>query len=301
MTRDLAVRGAWRVLAPVVMAAAATSADSAATQTIRPGPAEDFRAAFATSQDVADGERLADTTCARCHGPRGIGTAKGVPHLAGQRAVYLHLELRAYKSGARGKSMMTDAVRFLSDDALMKVAAWYSTLDPAQPGLKTAGKPTPAPPDPVKAGQVAAAGCAGCHGETGISQTPGMPSLVGLAPTYLVAAMNAYKSGQRSHDIMKALVGGLSETDISNIALFYARQKPERAKAPAGGNPTAGKAAAAPCAACHGEAGISTGTAPSLAGQDAKYFVAAMLAYETASRAVPTMKVPRRRSLKRLR
>ena len=103
MTRDLAVRGAWRVLAAVVMAAAASSADSAATQTIRPGPAEDFRAAFATSQDVADGERLADTTCARCHGPRGISTAKGVPHLAGQRAVYLHLELQSLQVGGAGQ------------------------------------------------------------------------------------------------------------------------------------------------------------------------------------------------------
>jgi cytochrome c553 len=116
-----------------------------------------------------------------------------------------------------------------------------------------------------------------------------MPSLVGLSPTYLVAAMNAYKSGLRRHDTMKALVAGLDEADISNIALFYSRQTPERAKSPATGNPAAGKAAAAPCAACHGEAGVSAGPAPSLAGQDAQYFVAAMRAYRDGSRTEPAM------------
>ena len=32
-----------------------------------------------------------------------------------------------------------------------------------------------------------------------------MPNLVGLDPKYLVAATNAYKNGQRRHDMMKAL------------------------------------------------------------------------------------------------
>ena len=292
MTRDLGMRGPWRVLATVVMATAVSRADPAATQTASPGPGDDFSAAFATSQDAAEGKRLADTACARCHGSRGVSAAKGVPHLAGQRAVYMHLELRTYKSGARGKGMMADAVRFLSDDALMKVAAWYSTLDPAQPGPETTANPAAPRPDPIKAGQDAAAGCAACHGEMGISQIPGMPSLVGLAPTYLVAAMNAYKSGLRRHDTMKALVAGLDEADISNIALFYAKQTPERARSRTAGNPTAGKAAAAPCAACHGEAGVSAGTAPSLAGQDAQYFIAAMRAYRDRSRKDPAMAGP---------
>jgi cytochrome c553 len=91
---------------------------------------------------------------------------------------------------------------------------------------------------------------------------------------------------------MKVLVAGLGDADIDNIALFYAAQKPERAQTPAPGNEAAGKTAAAACAACHGEAGVSTGTAPSLAGQDAQYFVAAMRAYKDGSRADPMMKGP---------
>jgi cytochrome c553 len=200
--------------------------------------------------------------------------------------------MRAYKSGARGKSMMADAAKFLSDEALIKVAAWYSTLDPAAPIPLAAPKAAAAGPDPISAGKAAASGCGSCHGETGISKIPGMPNLVGMDPKYLVAATNAYKSGQRKHDLMKALVSGLGESDINNIALFYAAQKPGRAQTPAPGNAAAGKAAAAACAGCHGQAGVSAGATPSLAGQDAQYFAAAMRAYKDGTRTDPMMKGP---------
>jgi len=259
---------------------------------VQAGNADDLRAAYATPQDIAEGKRLADTSCARCHGANGISTTKGVPHLAGQRPAYIHLELRAYRSGARGDKAMEGAVKFLSDDALIKVAAYYASLDPAQPAPSAGTKVAAAKPDPASAGKAAAAGCAGCHGETGISKVPGMPSLVGLDPKYLVAAMGAYKSGQRKHDMMKALVSALSDADMSNIALFYAMQKPGKAQTPAPGNPSAGKTAAAACAGCHGESGVSSSAAPSLAGQDAQYFIAAMRGYKDGSRADPTMKAP---------
>jgi cytochrome c553 len=119
-----------------------------------------------------------------------------------------------------------------------------------------------------------------------------MPSLVGLDPKYLVAAMSAYKTGQRKNDMMKALVSALSEADMNNIALFFATQKPGKAQTPAAGKEAAGKAAAAACAGCHGEGGVSSSTAPSLAGQDSQYFAAAIRAYKDGSRADPTMKGP---------
>ena len=133
------------------------------------------------------------------------------------------------------------------------------SLEPAEPGAASHGQSRRQRADPVSAGKAAAAGCAGCHGEAGITKMPGMPSLVGLDPKYLVAAMNAYKSGQRKHDMMKTLVSALSDADMNNIALFYAPQKPGKAQTPAPGNQAAGKAAAAACAGCHGEAGVSTG------------------------------------------
>lgn len=276
-----------------LVAASATSMSfsaGAATQAAKTGSGDDLRAVYATVPDIAEGRRVAEA-CSRCHGANGISATKGVPNVAGQRPAYLYAKLRAYQAGTRGDHGMEGAVKFLSDDALVKVAAYYASLDPAQPLAKSTGKPVPAQPDPVAAGKAAAAACAGCHGETGVSKTPGMPSLAGLDPKYFIAAMTAYKTGQRKNDMMKSLAAPLSEAAIGNIALFYALQKPAKAQTTASGNPAAGKAAAAACAGCHGDQGVSGSPAnPSLAGQDAEYFAAALRGYKDGTRKDDTMK-----------
>ena len=249
----------------------------------------DFNILYATSRDVTEGKKVAETMCAKCHGINGISKQKGVPHIAGQRPVYLQTELKVYQAGKRPDKGMTDAVKFMSDDAITKAAAYYASLDPADPigGVAKAA----AGPNALSAGKAAAAGCGGCHGEAGISSTAGMPSLIGLDPKYFVAATKAYKVGQRKHDMMKALVSGLSDADISNIALFYALQKPGKAQTPGAGDVAAGKTAATGCVGCHGEGGVSANPAtPSLAGQEAQYFVDAMRAYKDGLRNDATMK-----------
>jgi len=256
-----------------------------------PAGSADLKAVYATPQDVAEGKRVAESACAGCHGIDGISKLKDTPHIAGQRPGYLYMEMRVYQGGGRGNTTMSNSVKFLSDDALVKVSAYYASLDPAQPAPPSA-KAAPARPDPAAAGKAAAAGCGGCHGETGISKVPGMPSLIGFDLKYFVTAVNAYKNGQRKHDLMKTLVSAVSDADKNNIALFYAVQKPAKAQTPSPGNQAAGKAAAAACAGCHGENGVSTGTAPSLAGQDAQYFVAAMKSYKDGSRPDQAMKAP---------
>jgi cytochrome c553 len=280
------------VLAAGGMTAGRAPGAAAQPLTVKPGSGDDLRAAYAGALEVAEGKRVAESSCARCHGANGISTTKGVPHLAGQRPAYLHFELRAYQSGVRDDKAMTGAVKFLSDDALIKVSAYYASVEPAQPRVTAAAKGG-AKLDAVSAGKAVAAGCAGCHGEGGVSRIPGMPNLVGLEPKYLVAAMKAYKSGQRRHDMMKSLLGALSDVDLNNVALYYALQKPARAQTPVSGNPAAGKAAAAACAACHGDLGVSASPAtPSLAGQDAQYFAAAVRAYNDGSRKDVMMKGP---------
>jgi len=264
-------------------------------QTVNLGTANvaDFKVVYATGQDVTEGKRVAETMCVNCHGLNGVSVQKGVPNIAGQRPVYLHLELKTYQAGGRGVNTMANTVKYMNDDAIMKVSAYYASLEPADPvGVSTA-KAAPAKPDAVSAGKTAAAACGGCHGDAGVSKTAGMPSLVGLDPKYFVAAINAYKGGQRKHDMMKALVSELTETEINNIALYYALQKPDKAQTPAVGNAAAGKTASAGCVGCHGEGGVSgSPTTPSLAGQDSQYFAAAMRAYKDGSRSDATMKGP---------
>jgi cytochrome c553 len=281
--------GLWNLLLAIAVAApAAVHGTGAAAQPAALKPGDELRPLYATVDDIADGRRLADSSCAACHGANGISTTAETPNLAGQRPGYLYLELKAYQAGRRDVGPMTDAVKFLSDDALVKVAAYYASLDPAQPGAAVGASPMA---DPVQAGKAAAAACAGCHGETGISSTPGMPSLVGLDPQYLVAAMKAYRGGQREHDMMKAIVAPISDADLRNIALFYALQKPGRAQTPAAGDQEAGKAASVGCAGCHGNQGVSGNPAtPSLAGQDAQYLATTLRDYKIGSRGDEVMK-----------
>ncbi len=258
--------------------------DAAAQTTIKPG--DELRPLYAMPDDIAEGKELAQASCATCHGEAGVSAAAGVPNLAGQRPAYLYLELKAYQSGGRASAQMIDRVKFLSDDALVKVAAYYASLDPAQPA--DTGAPTIV--DPVEAGKTAAAACAGCHGEAGVSNIPGIPNLIGEEPQYLVAAMKDYRSGRRKNDTMKAMVAALADPDMNHIALFYALQKPARAQTPAEGDAEAGKASAVGCAGCHGDQGVSGNPAtPSLAGQDAAYLAGALAGYKSATRSNETM------------
>lgn len=274
-----------------LLAALSGAMFSAASQpvTVKPAPGDDLRPVYANAADIAEGRKVAESTCSRCHGAQGISPTRGTPHIAGQRAGYLHQQLRAYQQGSRPQTPMAGAVRFLRDDALVNVAAYYASLQPPRPS----GAKAKADPDPLQAGASAAAACGGCHGENGVTGTPGTPSLAGIEPKYFAAAMAAYKSGGRRNEMMKTFAGSLSDASIGNIALHYALQKPQKAKTAAAGNAAAGKAAAAACAGCHGETGVSSipGT-PSLAGQDAEYLAAATRAYRDGSRSDETMKAP---------
>jgi cytochrome c553 len=258
-------------------------------------PTSDMRAVFASAADVAEGRKVAQASCANCHGIDGLSTGRGVPHIAGQRPGYLYAEMRVYQQGGRPDKAMGDAVKFLSDDALVKVSAYYASLDPAPPSAaadtKAAAAKGGAKLDPVKAGKAVAEGCASCHGETGVSSMAGMPNIVALDPKHFFDATNSYKTGQRKHDMMKTVAAAMSEADLKNAALYYALQKPEKAKTPSPGDEAAGARAAAACAGCHGEKGVtSSATVPNLAGQDAGYFIAAMRAYKDGGRSDATMK-----------
>ena len=256
---------------------------------VKAEPAQDLRALQATPQDVAEGKRVAESGCVRCHGANGVSAAAGVPHLAGQRAAYLHSQLKAYRDGTRAQTPMGGVVKFLSDDALVKVSAYFASLDPPRasaPARAAAGRS-----DPVTAGKAVAQACGGCHGDNGVSTTAGTPSLTALDPKYFVAAMQAYKSGARKHDMMKGIAAGLSAGDVDNVALYYALLKPVRSPNPAKGDANAGKTAATSCAGCHGDNGVSgNANTPGLAGQDAEYLAAATRAYKDGTRAEESMK-----------
>jgi cytochrome c553 len=81
----------------------------------------------AIATDEVAGRRKA-VACAVCHGPQGLSVAIDAPHLAGQPAMYLNKQLRAYRSGARQHEVMSVMAKPLSDADIDDLAAWFSSL-----------------------------------------------------------------------------------------------------------------------------------------------------------------------------
>ena len=254
---------------------------------------DDFRPLGANVEDAREGRELADTACAKCHGADGISMTGGVPHLAGQRPSYVYSRLKAYQLGDQSSGDGVHDMRLMSGDALTSIAAYYASLDPAPPAEGAA----PRYEDPVAAGRRAAAPCAKCHGDDGVSHKAGVPSLIALHPKYLFESMKAYKEGDRPVDEtnadMKKALDALDDDDLKHIALFYALETDNnltRAQAPSPGGPPAGKQALATCIKCHGENGVGSGPVnPNLAGQDATYMLNALRAYKSGTRDDETM------------
>ena len=81
----------------------------------------------ASGADVQAGRAKAQA-CAVCHGPIGISTQPDAPNLAGQPALYVATQLRAYRSGARQHEAMTLMAKPLTDDDIDNLAAWFSAV-----------------------------------------------------------------------------------------------------------------------------------------------------------------------------
>ena len=76
-----------------------------------------------------------------------------------------------------------------------------------------------------EAGKTKALACKGCHGIPGYANvypTYQVPKVAGQHAEYIVAALKAYKSGQRQHKTMQSQAATLSEQDMADIAAFFA-------------------------------------------------------------------------------
>lgn len=240
----------------------------------------------ALSGDIAAGRATAAETCSACHGLEGISKRPGIPHLAGQHAQYIWAGISLYKKGERNNRKMHEVVGELNETEMANVAAYYASLKPfSQIPHETAGPLPTDEEDPFAAIRELTADCAGCHGEDGNSDVPGIPSLAGQHTNYLISAMRAYQDGRRKNEEMQAFVESLDGTTIEDMAYFYAAMVPKRAEPPEEGDPYAGRAVTAPCVGCHADDGNNKDPkTPRLAGLDAEYLVAAAQAYKDGSR-----------------
>ena len=173
-------------------------------------------AAVKVAGDVAAGRQRA-AACASCHGAEGISPNDTWPNLAGQSAAYLARILAAYKSGDQKDVVMTPLAQPLSDGDIRNLAAYYASLTcRTVPSTTRIGD--------AAAGKALAKNCAACHGDTGIAGNPAWPHLAGQKAGYLVNVLKAFRGGLRKDPMMAAVVRGLSDADIDNLAAYYAAQ-----------------------------------------------------------------------------
>ena len=71
--------------------------------------------------------------------------------------------------------------------------------------------------------------CIGCHGipgyKTAFPEVYHVPKIAGQQPGYIVNALKAYKSGERSHPSMRGVAASLSEEDMKQLADYYGGAK----------------------------------------------------------------------------
>ena len=101
----------------------------------------------------------------------------------------------------------------------------HTTMTLCAAMLLTLAVPVQAAGDP-QAGRQKNSMCAGCHGIPGwctaYPAVYSVPKLGGQHAEYIVAALQAYKNGERSHPSMKGIAGSLSDQDMEDLAAYYA-------------------------------------------------------------------------------
>ena len=237
---------------------------------------------------IAEGEKLAES-CFSCHGPNGNSEKSGIPSLAGLSAEYIAKALDGYFTGERKNNEFMKIFKHAFDsDKIAKLGAFFSTRKRTKSSLPAQGK--------VKAGEkLATQSCIGCHGEGGNSNLAQFPSLAGQNYQFLKEATLSYSNGQRNNALMQKAIKGLSKTNISNLAAYFASQTPASPvtmTAVDSNDPLQmAEQAAGACFGCHGKNGNSqiAGT-PNLSSQTPDYLATAINQYQTGTRQHELMK-----------
>jgi cytochrome c553 len=144
--------------------------------------------------------------------------------------------------------------------------------------LGTAGATVGAPARAadLEAGKRKAEPCATCHGADGNATIPGTPSLAGQPVYFTHWQLIKYRDGRRKDPQMSPVAQNLSDTDLADLAAYYAVQRP--LPRPAITDPAKvaeGKRLANlhHCASCHRPDLSGQQQVPRLAGQDYDYLL----------------------------
>jgi cytochrome c553 len=82
----------------------------------------------AFAADAKAGKTLVEGVCKVCHGVDGLAKVPDAPNLAGESAIYISNQLKAFRSGQRQHQQMSIIASGLTDEDIANVAAWFSSL-----------------------------------------------------------------------------------------------------------------------------------------------------------------------------
>jgi len=229
--------------------------------------------------DLAAGKAIVESNCTGCHTLAGQGKTAKIPNLAAQPADYLVEAMHEYREGSRHHAALQEMMTGFSESDIQNIAGYFASLPPVAPG------PASEEESAYDKGAKVASVCTECHGERGYSTNPGVPSLAGQHPAYLIVATQEYANGSRGHEGKAEMLSELGDVDIEKMAMYFASQTPEVRERPPFGDPAAGEPLTAVCGSCHGDRGISPDPLiPNLAGQEPTYLVNAIKAYRDNER-----------------
>ena len=174
----------------------------------------------------ASANDIAKNQCAACHGPDGNSINPEWPNLAGQHAQYITQQLHAFKSGERENPNMSAMVTTLTDDDMVAIGDYYSTMAPKIGQIAA---------ENIAAGEKLYRGgnaddgvpaCMACHGPNGAGNpAANYPALRGQHAKYTTIQLTTYRSGERKTGaerkaVMQTIAAKLSDEDIANLANY---------------------------------------------------------------------------------
>ena len=141
---------------------------------------------------------------------------------------------------------------------------------------------------------LAAAVCQACHGQGGISTNDAFPHLAGQSALALYKQLSDFRSGARANEIMSPIAQQLTETQLAQVASYFAHYSDrlalgrrvelpdeQTARLTQRGDPTR---RLPPCEACHRAGAGGPPEAPVLVGQHAEYLSKQLVLYRSGER-----------------
>jgi cytochrome c553 len=184
--------------------------------------------------------------------------------------------------------VMKSAARF-SLSILLAACAVTAFASESKPTAPAAAKP-----DAAKGEVIANGACVACHTNDGSRGVPANPILQGQHPEYVVKQLTEFKSGKRANAVMMGFASTLSETDMKNVAAYFATKKAKPGFATNKDTVALGEKiyrggiaerSIPACAGCHSPTGSGIPALyPRLGGQHAEYTETQLIAYRGGTR-----------------